>query len=252
MGATYKWDDVVTLWKPYLKNIPLSAVTPFVCDMINSEIYDAYPWHWTVTNIPVNGLANATTSLITLSDGVQDYNCPPYIYRLLTGSIVRTDTSPVQIQDLNVQDDLVFDLTKRSYRNIGACSLQRSVGLIRLEAAVQVPSGVALSFGGDYQREPEKVSATSQTLIWPDKYFRVIAEGMLYWGYKLSDDQRAGGLATDTKGKEQATGQYGAFRSQIRWMMEAEDFGGDEQAFPSEPLGIGRDPGGLNIFGNPQ
>lgn len=248
-GSTYTWQNLIDVVNSHVKQSP--GFAPMHCNMVYTKVYFTYVWHWTKTNIPTTGEASATVGLIPLVDGVQDYSAPPQIYRLLSAKINRTDVSPRQVQEIDVRESLSIDLSPRSYRNIQCCALQSSVGLLRLEAAVQVPAGVTLELGGEYQLEPDTVQAFSEPTRIPDKYASVLMAGLLYWGYLLTDDPRAGTVSTDAEGRETGTGQYGTFLESIRWMQRAEDLGAEPMVYPSEPLGVGRDPGGLNIFGNP-
>lgn len=243
MAFTYLVSDAVSLVGTLAKGVPLTALNAQIADAVSSEMFTAYPWQWNISTI--------AAGTIPLSDGVQDYSPPAQIYRLLRGRIVRTDVTPDAYYDLDIQDDLVPDLTPHSYTAIRCMSHQHDgVGQLRLEAAVQVPSGVTLEIQGEYQAMPTKITALTQGLWFPDQYLQVFVEGLLYWVYKLADDPRAGSVATDSQGKTMYTGQYGAFHAAIHKMKEAEDFGADEQMFPEENLGAGRWVGNLNIYGN--
>lgn len=199
--------------------------------MVSSEMWYSAPWRF-------NGVVtDIGAGAIPLSDGIQDYSPPSQIWRLLSGKIVRTDTTPDEVRDIDVQDSLVVDLVPRSYQAINAISLEPAAGQLRLECAVQVPSGVTLEIGGTFQLMHSKIASLSTPLWFPDDYYDVFCAGLLYWAYKLSDDSRAGTVASDGNGKQTYTGQYGEFRARLHRMMDAEDFGGDEQLFPSEPMG---------------
>jgi hypothetical protein len=226
-GFTYKWSDLITVLGKVIKGAPISSISPQMCDFVSNEMYSAYPWYWTITNI--------ASGLIPLSDGVQDYSSPAQIYRLLRGSIERTDTTPKQNRELNVVDYISETLTKLDWTQIRSISMQQSIGLLRLEAAVSVPTGQTLEIRGDYQILPTKITATSQNLWFPDVYAHVALEGLKYWGYQLTDDTRA-----DV--------QLLKFKSKIQEMKESQDYGTNDAFFPESPLGEGRNTG-LSIFG---
>lgn len=241
MGLTYRWQDSIDVAAKLSKNIPVSSIDARICDMVNGVIWKKYPWQRSRTNI--------AAGLIPLADDDQDFSAPPNIYRLLKCRIVRTDTTPDEIQELDVQNDLDPDLVKRSYRDIRVASLQADIGQIRLESAVSVPTGTTLEIQGEYQLNPIKVTSLAQDLWFDDTFLEVPVEGLMYWRYKLSDDARAGNLQIVDGGRTVYTGQLGIFHSAIDQMWKAEEYGNVEQFFPDTPLGVGRSSGGTGIFG---
>ncbi len=76
------------------------------------------------------------------------------------------------------------------------------------------------------------------------------AKGLTYWGYKLSDDTRAGNVQTDATGRVIGySGQIAIYKAALFRMKSAEDFGSTELVFPDQGMGEGRDQNALNIFG---
>jgi len=212
-------------------------------NMVLEKIWTAAPWKFNgvLTDIPAG--------LIALADGVQDYSPPSQIYRLVAGSIVRTDVSPNEVIDLNVQDSLVVDLKPRSYQAIQAVSLEPAAGQLRLDGAVQVPSGTTLELRGTFQMNYDAAVTTATQLFTPDEYFPVFLAGLEYWAYKISDDSKAG-TVTFANGRAAYSGQLGSFMALLEEMKIAEDYGGDEQIFPSDAMGGRFYSGGLfGIYG---
>lgn len=241
MAKTYKWSELITDVGKYVKGIPTTAIDAITCDKISAEIWKSYPWYDSQTTI-ANGL-------IPLVTGTQDYSPPNFIYRLLKVRLTRTDTSPTQDVELGVKGDLCVDLVNRSPYHIRGVSLQAAQGQLRLEASPQISSGTTWEIRGDFQLQHTKITATSQTLWFDDMHSNVAAEGLLYYYYKLSDDPRAGGVQKQENGQAIYAGQYAAFRAAIADMAAAEDFGGEQNLFPSEAMGAGRDSdSGLNIY----
>lgn len=226
-----------------LKNVGgLPTIFPNLADMVSSEMWISYPWRISVTNIP--------TGLIPLSDGVQDYSAPPNIYRLTQIGIRRLDTTPNQYRELDVSRDLSEDLDPRSYSTIRSACLQPSIGKLRLEAAVSVPSGTSLEMGGEYQMNPPKITSLTNDLWFEDQHFHVFVKGCMYWAYKMSDDNRAGGVVR-YRGGQINVGQYAEYYGALERMAEAEDYGNIETMFPEQTIGAGRDATwSLNIFGS--
>lgn len=227
-GFTYKWADLITVLTKITKGLPITSITPQICDFISNEMYYAYPWYWTVTNI--------ASGQIALTDGVQDYSSPAQIYQLVRGSIERTDSSPAQNRELNIAEYISENLTAQSWTQIRSVSMQQSIGKLRLESAVRIPAGQTLELRGDYQLLPTKITATTQNLWFPDIYTPVAMEGLKYWGYQLGDDPRA-------------DGQLLKFKAKIQEMKVAQDYQGQEAFFPESSLGEGRSTTMLNIFG---
>jgi hypothetical protein len=221
--------------------MPLTALNVQVADLVSSEMWSFRNWRWTNVSI--------ASGTLSLSDGVQDYSPPPNIKRLMRARIVRTDVTPNDYRDLDVEDSLVPDLAPHDYSAITAISHEDSVGQLRLEYAVSVPSGVTLEIQGEYQVNPGRISTLTQGLWFPDEYLHVFVKGLMAWVYQLGDDSREGSAASDGQGKQTYAGQYGKFRAALYEMARAEDLGADEQMFPESTLGEGRFGGNLSIYG---
>jgi hypothetical protein len=240
---SYSWNDLISVGSTYGKGIPLSRVNAQIGDFVSQDMYNEYPWKQTITNT-----ANGAIPLI---DSVQDYTCfAPNINRLLKAWLIRTDVTPNEARDLDVVKDLSVNLYPQSYVACRAVSLQQSIGLFRLDAAVTVPTGVRIELRCDYQINPTKVVSLSQIIWFDDRFAAVALEGLLYWVYKLADDTRAGAAQTDSAGRLIGySGQLGTYKAALNKMKMAEDYGFTEMVFPAEPMGLGRDQNALNIFG---
>lgn len=240
---TYLWSDLIAVGSAYGKGIPLSKVNAQICDFVSSDMYTDYPWKDTITS--------TASGSIPLADSVQDYTCfAPNILHALKAWIQRTDTTPNETRDLDIQRDLSVDLYPRSYVSIRAMSLQQNVGKFRLEAAVNIPTGVQMELHVDYQLNPIKVVSTSQSCWFDDRFAIVALEGLLYWVYKLSDDARTGSVQADQYGRIIGySGQLGTYKGNLAKMKASEEFGFTDQVFPSDVMGSPRDSNSLNIFG---
>jgi hypothetical protein len=223
----------------------LTKVNAQICDFVSQDMYIEYPWKQTITNS-----ANGTIPLI---DSTQDYPCScPNILRPLKATIWRTDTIPPTTRELSVVRDLGVNLYSRSFIGISEVSLQEAIGMFRLDAAVNIPTGMQIELRVDYQIDPIKVTDLNQTIWFQDHYAVVALEGLLYWVYKLADDTRAGNAQTDAFGRIIGyTGQLGTYKGALQRMKMAEDFGFTDSVFPSEPMGTPRDVNSLQIYGWP-
>ena len=240
MPFTYTWASAITLVSKMVKGIPTSTIDAQVCDMVSGEMYGYFPWSWTVTS----------GTLCTLTTGNQDFSPAANIYRLLRARMVCTSLTPDSYNELQVRQTLPPDLTPCSYTNIGCLSYEEGIGLVRLQQAVQIPTGTTLTIQGDWQTNPTKITATSQGLWFPDEYLSVACEGLLYWYYRLADDPRAGTKSASTPGNvASGTGQYGAFMAALHEMAAKEDYLAVMCMMPDDPIGVGRSTGSINLWG---
>ena len=245
MAYSYQWQDLINVGSSYGKGIPLSKVNAQICDFVSQDMYVEYPWKQTITN--------TASGTIPLIDSKQDYPAvAPNIMRPLKAWIRRTDVLPNETRDLSIVRDLGVDLYPRSYNAISQVSLQQSIGMFRLNSAVNMPSGIQVELQLDYQIDPIKVTDLGQTIWFQDSFAVVALEGLLYWVYKLADDTRAGSASTDAYNRITGyTGQIGTYKGALGRMKAAEDFGFTDSVFPSEAMGTPRDQNGLQIYGWP-
>lgn len=55
MPSTYAAQDAINLVKPFVHGVPLDDVKSNVCDMVNSVIWNYFPWGWTIRSLtPTN------------------------------------------------------------------------------------------------------------------------------------------------------------------------------------------------------
>lgn len=242
MAFTYIWSDLTTKASELIKGKPINWLV--YCDMVSSEMYTSYPWR--------DALQTIAAGSIPLVDGVQDYSVPPQIYRLTKADIVRTDQTPNEYYTLNIEMDLDVDLVKRAYTNIRAVSRQAGAGQLRLESAIEVPSGVTLELQGEYQVISPKITALTNGLWFQDHYASVALKGLMYWGYHAADDARAGTAQANNHGEVTYTGMLAQYMAALKQMSRNEEYGANETYYPSEPMGADRDSGYAlpRIFGS--
>lgn len=233
MASTYQWSDIVTLVKPYVSGIPTSTLDAFVCDQLNSQIWRAGFWGWSLANL----------TAITLTDTTQDYVIANAdFYRLFRARLTRTDITPNESSEKDIIQFLPPNLNSSGgLYSIKAVSYMGTT-TARLDSAASVPSGVTMFLRGEYQTVPTKITTTAMTIVFPDHYVDCATEGLKWKYYLLAKDPRAGGITINAKtGDRQMTGQYATFMTLLKEMKEAEDLGqGAEQRFPDDPIGIGR------------
>jgi hypothetical protein len=229
MASTYQVANSITYTQAICVGIPVSAIQIAAADQINSIMWNAYPWRW----------AQKTMTGIALVDGTQDYTYAPADYmRQITARLVRTDTTPDIHDELTVVRNLVPDLTKAGFRSgLTQISYNAALTKLRLNQAAAVPSGSTFEIQGEYQFQPTKITGTSATFPFPDQYFKVFNDGLLWQFYMLSKDDRAGTVQF-TKNGAVYTGQLGVFFDGLMAMREAEDWGAGDNIFPSDPIGV--------------
>lgn len=220
MALTRQWQEAFDMARVGLaKSVPTAAADQArICDIVSSDMWVTHPWRYAKTTIG--------DDQIPLVDGDQDYSTPANLFRITKLSLVRTDVTPDYHQELTVRQELDVDLVKRSPYAIRAASHQSGEGQIRLESAVQIPTGTTWRIRGEFQRNPTKITVLTQDMWFDDHWFSVPVHGILYWLYKQGDDSRA-----ET--------ELALFRAGIELMWRAEDKGGIDGYFPSESLGGG-------------
>lgn len=238
--STYTYTNVVSQIQPLVKNAPVSSIQIVTADIVNSIVWAAYPWRWSLGSI----------TPVALVDGTQDYTgIPTDYFRLVRARITRTDTTPDQYNEIIVVRNLVPELTKAGFDSLSSVAVDGATSKFRLNCAASVPTGITLQIDAEYQKLVTKVASMSTVIVIPDQYMNVVAEGMLWWFYRLLGDTREGGLMTDKRGNSHYSGQMGVFYDALIFMREAEEWGAGDSVFPSDPLGAYRS-STPNLFGN--
>lgn len=234
MALTRQWSEAVALASKLSKGLNVASIDETICDLVSSEAFRKYPWFLSQQNI--------APGILPLVNTQQDYSAPVNIYRLLTARLVRTDVSPDEHRELDVEQSLDVDLVSRSPYSIRAIAHQPETGGLRLESAVQITSGTVWEIQGTYQIHHQKVTSLGGGLWFHDEHFMVAVEGVLYWMYRLADDSRAGSAVIDPKsGRTNYSGQLAVFHSEIDKMWAGEELQGVESYVPEDPLGVGCD-----------
>lgn len=229
MPSTYTVANAVTYTQAICVGIPVSTIQIAAADQINSIMWNTYPWRW--AQKPMTG--------IPLVDGTQDYTFAPTDYmRMVAARLVQTNTTPDEYDELTVVRNLAPDLSKAGFRSgLTQIALSAALGKLRLNQASAVPTLLTFEIQGEYQYQPTKITATSATFPFPDQYFKIFCDGLLWQFYMLSKDDRAGTVQF-TKNGAVYTGQLGVFFDGLMAMREAEDWGAGDNIFPSDPIGV--------------
>jgi len=182
-------------------SIPTAPLQLYAADQINSIIWKTFPWRWTL---------NALTP-ITLVNAQQDYTpVPTDFWRWINPRLVRTDVTPNVNQPIKMAKHLEVELQRQgSVFTIQSVSYEPTANCFRLEITPQISGTITMQLAGDYQQLPVKLASVNELMPFPDSYFNVAMEGILWMFYRLADDPRAGSVSINRPGDKSSQGQYG-------------------------------------------
>lgn len=227
---TYTHQNIVDYVQRLVKGIPVSDIDEVCVDQIHSIFWRAYPWRWT----------RGTLTPITLVDGTQDYSyANTNLWKMLSPRVRLNGTGGAvnQYRDLRMQRWLEPDLVnKMAWPNFGLLCHDINQDKFRFEGAVSSPTVASMQLEGEYWKQPTKVTNLGATVPFPDFYFNVEAEGILWLLYRLADDARAG-TAQLIRGQVVYTGQLGVFVDALMAAKEYEESGSGDTIYPEAPLG---------------
>jgi hypothetical protein len=236
--------NVVTINTSYAHNLPTGATLAGLTGTITGATVAGYNTTLTITSVPSN--TQIVGTIATGGLGTSGGSGDPNILRPLKMRIARLDTNPPEYRELAALGNLSPELSRTaSIETMKAVGWFSSQNFFRFDVAPQVSQGQIVQLLGEYQFMPTKI--TSGTLgvafPFPDEYFNVLENGLLWRVYQLLDDQRAGGAQISENGNsvKQYTGAMGQFMYALKEMARTEDLGsGDEFRFPEQPIGVGR------------
>ena len=229
MASTYTVSNAVTFTQAICVGVPVASIQMAAADMVNSTIWNAYPWRW----------AQKAMTPIALVDGTQDYTFAPTDYmRLVAARLVRTDVTPDEYDELDVVRYLAPDLSSGGFQSgLRQIAYNSALTKLRLTSAAAVPAGTTFQIQGEYQYQPTKITNMGSLLPFPDQYFHVFCEGLLWMFFRIAKDSREGTASANGKGGVMYTGQMGVFYDALTAMIEAEETGAGDNIFPAEPIG---------------
>lgn len=243
----------VTVTLNYPHNLPTGTILAGQTGTINGANVAGYNTTLTITNIPstTSIVGTIATSGLANSGGSGD----PNILRPLKMRICRLDSDPPEYRELAALSSLGPEFSRTAgIDTMKAYGWFSSSNFIRFDVAPQVSVGQLIQLQGEYQMKPTKItnSNLSTPFAFPDHYFEVFMEGLLWKLYQLTDDARAGGIQVNRNGTQMQifTGQFGVFYQMLQQMARTEDLGnGDQFQFPEQSLGVGRSywPGILGV-----
>lgn len=232
MPFTYTYQNHVDFVKAFIRNVPITSIDSQACDAVSNIMYARYPWRFTLKTM---------SPVVSLSDGNQDYSgVPSDLYRLVRARIVRTDVTPDEYQELIVKKwigpELAVPISWPGFRSV--CIVDETAAVFRLNAAVNIPSGMTLELHTGYQITPTKIGDVqlAGTCWFPDHWAQVFQAGLKWKFYEYLDDKRAGSVVIQG-GHMMYTGQLAVFMALLDNMAGVEDSGeGDEAIVPDDAL----------------
>lgn len=216
MAATIPVIDGIDYAQRYIKNVPLTPVQTKLINEVNTIMWMAAPWRWSLGSLPTFNLAAST----------QDYtiNYPADFLYAVDGSIIVSNGDGDE-RDLRVVPTLptavgyVGQVNRISYpAAAGAVG-----GTVRVAPKPAQVNGTQTVLGL-YKKSPTLyTNATIFTSALPcgDEWFHVFQSGLLWKAYQYADDGRAGDAVISGE-KMQYNGARGQFEANLQDMMSRE------------------------------
>lgn len=247
-APTYDPTDAYNVITPQLSNVTLNATAKgHIANIAHLTLWNVYPWRWTRKILPD----------ITLVDIQQDYTgtaVPSDFHQLIQASVVRTDTTPDTIYELDIKTWLAQDAVSSGAipRWIAFLhELNSAAGGFRFLPVPGVSSGLTWVARGIYKKTPTttytSANLTTNFVELPDMYFPAYCEILLWHAYRYVGDARAGAASAGNRGRRSYSGQLAVAADAVEQMLQAEDMGDVDTLFPDEPLGFFR-PLARNLF----
>ena len=167
---------------------------------------------------------------------------PADFWKWVNPYLVRNDVTPAQWQPIKTAKHLAVEVQRQGGINtIQEVSYEPTNNSFRLDITPQISGTIILQLAGDYQQLPTKLAGIGQKCPFPDSYFQVALEGVLWMFYRLADDPRAGTVSINRPGDKDSSGQWGVFSDALESMKRTEDGADDMQTrFPEIPMGWSR------------
>lgn len=216
MAATIPAIDAIDYAQRYIKNVPLLPVQTKLVNEVNTIMWLAAPWRWTLGSLPT----------FTLVANQQDYtiNYPADFLYAVDGSVIISNGDGDE-RDLRVVPTLptavgyVGQVNRISYP-AAAGAVGGTVRVAPKPAQVQGTQTVL----GLYKKSPTLfTNHTVYTTAMPfgDEWYHVYQSGILWKAYQYADDGRAGDASTQGD-QTRYNGARAQFEANLQDMMARE------------------------------
>src|ERR1039457_2152875 len=244
--STYTWSDLLAVGLQGIRTPNDEKLNPLAANLILNEIWKRYDWRGRIAVLPA----------FYLIPNEQDYGSPAVtipsdFMGLRYANLIRVTTIPPWRVPLIVLKDLQITHNRGLPRDISYEPTQRAFRVFpRTPDNIGPPEYL---IEGKYKKKPAKITAAvlaSQLLPWDDIYFGNLLEVAKYIGYTLTNDQRAGTIASQG-GQTTYSGQSAVMMQALESMANSEGLNlGEPNIAPSEGLVSGGSWGSINsIFG---
>lgn len=198
-ASTYAPNDALTFAKRFVKGtlVDASTVGPQICDAAARMLWMAAPWSWTVGVLPIATLA-ADTQTYNVTD-------PTDLLRLEWAGWSRANDRMEELAIVSVvPTDTAYN---QPPKKIAISAITGGNVTLKLWPC---PASIEGRIFTLYKKVMTKIvtgNISSAVLVFPDEFFHVYEEAVLYWAFKFSQDVRAGEAVWKPDGSFQFTGQ---------------------------------------------
>ncbi len=204
--------------KIFIKKMPLEQVFLKLANRIAYMMWMYAPWRWTIGSTPQ----------FTLVAGQQNYTIAypaDFLYALdaaITNGQLNENNLKI-IPSIETTSNLIGNPTAIAYMgNAGDMA-----GLVRIQPVpAQLPASPPQVINGLYKKTMTAFTARTiytGVMPFPDEWFWVFEEGVLWASYLYADDRRAGDASMDPKsGKINFSGQRAVFEAGLERMRTRE------------------------------
>lgn len=229
----------VNLINPH--NLALGTSLAGTACTISGAGVNGYNGTLTLTTVPSTTqiVGTITTTGLTAS-GATGHD----IFRPLMVTNARLDTTPAEYRECRLLANLSPELTWQGGLETNTTAGWKDNSFFRYKLCCQVGVNQIMQLQGNYQFNCPKITddAMGTALLMSDQYFDVFTSGLQWKFYQLGDDPRAGSVQVTKAGAVVMTGKLGDFYDALQEAARTEDLSvGDEQEFPEQSLGVGRD-----------
>jgi len=221
MSATYIIQDALDFVKSMVKNMPIQTVWGAIAQDASNYIWTAAPWRWTIGEL----------SPITLTAASQEFSVvsPPSDFLRLEQCFASDSTTLREIKPVSSLPPSATLIRQPNYVAISAITAA-TPATIRFDSIYPALGMNAVhKFWAWYKKiAPVLVSDldTPGALIMDDDYFQIFRDWLLYYAYRYSDDQRAGGaqvtIAANGDRQIAYTGQLAVARASLEELRRQE------------------------------
>lgn len=211
--AIYTPADALNWAKIMVKNMPLADVQVRIADQISSRMWMAAPFSWTVGLLPaISVLANTQDYAIT----------KPADFLYLSSAYLYDGTSLKE--ELEIVPNLPSDVKVGG--NPAQICLVPGTSTIRVSPKPKTLAGASQSIVMMYKKTYTPITVgnlnSTTALGFPDEWYHVFEDGVLWRAMIYADDQRAGGAQAASNGSVTYSGQCGVFYAGVQEIIQAE------------------------------